>query len=154
MICGFPKFPRICWRFCLVILYSNIRLIVLYQFGIWCCWMFSYGSHICAWMLFRKRHNKFLFLDFLRLVWYLLCIGHYWLGIFLWVGIGVFLYSYMFLQYHLLGDWLLRIDFRLLLKHFCCIGDEPDYFPLTPFGIFVFFVNNLLTYLLNRFLVC
>ena len=106
MICEFPKFPRIRLRFCLLILYSNIRLIVLYQFGIWCCWMFSYGSHICAWMLFRKRHNKFLFLDFLRLVWYLLCIGHYWLGIFLWVGIGVFLYSYMFLQYHLLGDWL------------------------------------------------
>ena len=88
------------------ILYSNIRLIVLCQFGIWCFWMFSYGSHICAWMLFRKHHNKFLFMDFLRLVWYLLCIWHFWLDIFRWVGIDVFLYSCMFLQYYLLGDWL------------------------------------------------
>ena len=104
MICGFPNFPRICWRFCLMILYSNFRLIVLYQFGIWCCWMFSYGSHIWAWMLFRKRHNKFLFLGFLRLLWYLLGIGHYWLDLFRWVGIGVFLYSCMFLQYYLFGD--------------------------------------------------
>ena len=120
MICGFPKFPRICWRFCLLILYSNIRLIVLYQFGIWCCWMFSYGSHICAWMLFRKRHNKFLFLDFLRLVWYLLCIGHYWLDIFRWVGIGVFLYSCMFLQYYLLGIdyfFVMRINYVFHVGH-------------------------------------
>ena len=99
MISGFPKFPRICWRFCLLILYSNIRLIVLYQFGIWCCWMFSYGSHIWPWILFRKCHNEFLLLDFLRLLWYLLAIVHYWLGIFHWVGINVFLYSCMSLQY-------------------------------------------------------
>ena len=72
MICGFPKFPRLRSRFCLLILYSNIHLIVLYQFGIWCCWKFFYGSHICAWMLFRKRHNKFLFSDFRCLVWWLL----------------------------------------------------------------------------------
>ena len=120
MICGFPKFPRIRSRFCLLILYSNIRLIVLYQFGIWCCWMFSYGSHIWAWMLFRKRHNKFLFLDFLRLLWYLLGIGHYWLDIFHWVGIGVFLYSCMFLQYYLLGDWLffvMRINYVFHVGH-------------------------------------
>ena len=71
MICGFPKFPRICWRFCLLILYLNICLIVLYQFGIWCSWMFL-GSLIWAWMLFRKCHNKFLFLDFLPLLRYLL----------------------------------------------------------------------------------
>ena len=74
MIYRFPKFPRICWRFCLLILYSNIRLIVLYQFVIWCCWMFSYGSHIWAWMLFHKHHNKFLFFGFssfvVILAWY------------------------------------------------------------------------------------
>ena len=48
MIFGFPKFPRICSRFCLLILYSNIRLIVLYQFGIWCCKSFFWSvfSHI------------------------------------------------------------------------------------------------------------
>ena len=92
MIFGFPKFPRICSRFCLLILYSNIRLIVLYQFSIWSCWMFSYDSHIWAWMLFRKRHNEFLFLDFLRLLWYLLGTVHYWLDIFRRVGISVFLY--------------------------------------------------------------
>ena len=120
MICGFPKFPRIRSRFCLLILYSNIRLIVLYQFGIWCCWMFSYGSHICAWMLFRKRHNKFLFLDFLRLVWYLLCIGHYWLDIFRCVDIGVFLYWCMFLQHYLLGDcyfFVMRINYVFHVGH-------------------------------------
>ena len=120
MICGFPKFPRIGSRFCLLILYSNIRLILLYQFGIWCCWMFFYGSHICAWMLFRKRHNKFLFLDFLRLLWYLLGIVHYWLDIFRWVGKGVFLYSSMFLQYYLLGIdyfFVMRINYHFHVGH-------------------------------------
>ena len=106
MICGFPKFPRIRSRFCLLILYSNIRLTVLYQFGIWCCWMFSYGSRIWACMLFCKRDNKFLFLDILCLLWYLLGIVHYWLDIFHWLGVGVFLYSCMFFKYYLLGDWL------------------------------------------------
>ena len=63
-------------------------------------------AYLRAWMLFRKCHNKFLFLDFLRLLWYWLGIGHYWLDIFRWVDIGVFLYSCMFLQYYLFGDWL------------------------------------------------
>ena len=119
MICGFPKFSRIRSRFCLLILYPNIRWIVLYQFGTWYCWMFSYGSHIWAWILFRKLHNKFLFLNFLRLLWYLLGIAHYWLDIFRWVGIGVLLYSCMFLQYYLLRNYffVMRINYVFHVEH-------------------------------------
>ena len=121
MICRFPILPRICWRFYLLLLYSNIRLIVLCQFDICSCWMFSYGSHIWVWMLCRKRHNNLLFLDFLRLLWYSLGIVHYWLNIFRWLGIGIFLYFLSYFLMHvlaILSFWGLIIFFVMRINCF------------------------------------
>ena len=123
MICGFPKFPRICSRFCLLILYSDIRLIVLYQSGIWFCWMFSYSSHIWAWMLFCKRHNQILFLDFLRLLWCLLDIVHYWLDIFRWAAAAAY-FNVVFIEQLVkfeVSREVLSNYFQELISDFCWI---------------------------------
>ena len=134
-----------------VLAHSSAKKIYIDQFGVSCCWMFSYGSHIWAWMLFRKRHNKFLFLDFLRLLWYLLGIGHYWLDIFCWVGICVFLYSCMFLQYYLfylsyLEYYLYYLDYFLL-----CIINYVFHVGHAAVAYFnVVFIEQLVNFVVSR----
>ena len=78
---------------------SNVRLIVLYLILLNVFLWFAYLS-------LNAVLQKILFLDFLCLLWYLLGIVHYWSDIFHCLGVGAFLYSCMFLQYYLLGDWL------------------------------------------------
>ena len=151
MICGFPTFPRICSKFFLLIWYSNICLIVLYQFGILCYGMFlmaciseleccfnnliiNFYFWFSSFGLILALHRTLLVRHFsLREHWYFLTQLHV-LAILSFERLIIFCYVYQsffcfFKQFVKFVKrcrdkylLILGIDFRLLLKHFFLYG--------------------------------
>ena len=173
MICGFPTFPRICSKFFLLIWYSNICLIVLYQFGILCYGMFlmaciseleccfnnliiNFYFWFSSFGLILALHRTLLVRHFsLREHWYFLTQLHV-LAILSFERLIIFCYVYQLFfcffkqsvkfvkrcrEKYLL---ILGIDFRLLSKHFFCMGDCTRLFFFTLFDFFVFVVYRFL----------